>query len=134
MISPEREAEILRLFHAENWRVGTIARQLDLHHNTVERVLKQAGVIASHAVRGSIVDPYLPFIRETLKKYPTLNASRIFEMVRQRGYPGGSDHFRHILAGLRPRKPAEAFLRLRTLPGEQAQVDWVCQIDLPFVR
>ncbi|MFP3624334.1 IS21 family transposase, partial [Burkholderia sp. SIMBA_051] len=24
----------------------------------------------------------------------------------------------------RPRKPAEAFLRLRTLPGEQAQVDW----------
>jgi hypothetical protein len=25
---------------------------------------------------------------------------------------------------LRPRKPAAAYLRLRTLPGEQAQVDW----------
>lgn len=45
-------------------------------------------------------------------------------MVRERGYPGQPDHFRHIIARLRPRKPAEAFLRLRTLPGEQAQVDW----------
>jgi len=25
---------------------------------------------------------------------------------------------------LRPRRPAEAYLRLKTLPGEQAQVDW----------
>jgi hypothetical protein len=23
-----------------------------------------------------------------------------------------------------PRRPAEAYLRLRSLPGEQAQVDW----------
>jgi hypothetical protein len=28
------------------------------------------------------------------------------------------------VAQLRPRKPSEAYLRLRTLPGEQAQVDW----------
>lgn len=125
VISPEREAEILRLFHAERWTVGTIGRQLSLHHSTVERVLRQAGVIPSHApVRGSIVDSYLPFIRAILEKYPTLAASRVFEMVRQRGYPGRSDHFRHIIAGLRPRKVAEAYLRVRTLPGEQAQVDW----------
>jgi transposase len=25
---------------------------------------------------------------------------------------------------MRPRPPAEAYLRLRKLPGEQAQVDW----------
>ena len=29
-----------------------------------------------------------------------------------------------IIAHHRPRPPAEAYLRLRTLPGEQAQVDW----------
>jgi hypothetical protein len=28
------------------------------------------------------------------------------------------------VAQLRPRKPSEAYLRLRTLPGEQGQVDW----------
>ena len=45
-------------------------------------------------------------------------------MAQQRGYPGGSSHFRSHVAQLRPRKPSEAYLRLRTLPGEQAQVDW----------
>lgn len=124
MISPNVEAEILRVFHAEKWAVGTIARQLGVHHQVVERVLAQAGVRPACAVRDSIADAYLPFVRETLAKYPTLTASRLYEMVRQRGYTGGSHHFRHIVAGLRPRPPAEAYLRLRTLPGEQAQVDW----------
>jgi transposase len=45
-------------------------------------------------------------------------------MVRSRGYAGGPDHFRHIVSLHRPRPAAEAYLRLRTLPGEQAQVDW----------
>jgi transposase len=45
-------------------------------------------------------------------------------MVKARGYPGGPDHFRAVVARVRPRPPAEAFLRLRTLPAEQAQVDW----------
>ena len=43
-------------------------------------------------------------------------------MVRERGYPGAPDHFRAMVAQLRPRPAAEAYLRLRTLPGEQAQV------------
>ena len=45
-------------------------------------------------------------------------------MVRERGYGGGPDHFRHLVACHRPRRPAEAYLRLRSLAGEQAQVDW----------
>jgi hypothetical protein len=39
-------------------------------------------------------------------------------MVKQRGYGGGPDHFRHVVARYRPRPVAEAYLRLRTLPGE----------------
>jgi len=72
----------------------------------------------------SVADPFVPFIVEQLEKYPKLCASRLFEMVRQRGYPGGPDHFRRVVAQHRPRRPAEAFQRLKTLPGEQAQVDW----------
>ena len=45
-------------------------------------------------------------------------------MVRERGYIGSPDHFRHIVARYRPRPAAEAYLRLRTLPGEQGQIDW----------
>ena len=125
MISPDQEAQILRLFHAEKWRVGTISMQLGVHHSVVERVLSEAGVpAAEHGQRPSIADPFLPFITETLKKYPKICASRIFEMVRERGYPGAPDHFRSVVARLRPRPAPEAYLRLKTLPGEQAQVDW----------
>ena len=125
MIPRALEAEILRLHHTEHWPLGTIARQLRVHHGTVRRVLAQAGVpMTPRAVRASMVEPYLAFIAETLAKYPTLRASRLYAMVRERGYPGAPDHFRAIVAGLRPRPAAEAYLRLRTLPAEQAQVDW----------
>jgi len=125
MIPRALEAEILRLHHTEHWPIGTIAAQLRVHHGTVRRVLTQAGVpVAKTTVRTSIAEPYLAFIVETLAKYPTLRASRLYTMVRERGYPGAPDHFRALVAQLRPRPAGEAYLRLRTLPGEQAQADW----------
>jgi transposase len=45
-------------------------------------------------------------------------------MVRERGYRGAPDHFRAIVARFRPRPIPEAYLRLRTLPGQEAQCDW----------
>lgn len=124
-LSPEHEAQILRYYHAERWRIGTIAAQLGLHRDTVARVLAQAGLPRHGPVqRASAIDPYLPFLHETLAQFPRLTAARLYDMVRARGYPGRPDHFRHLIARHRPRPSAEAYLRLRTLPGEQAQVDW----------
>ncbi len=124
-IPVDLEARILRLYHVEKWRCGTIARQLSVHRETVQHVLARAG-LPRHGPppRSSMVEPYLPFIRQTLEKFPTLTASRLYAMVRERGYTGAPDHFRHLVALHRPRPPAEAYLRLRTLPGEQGQVDW----------
>jgi len=126
MIPKDLEAEIVRLRLAEKWRINTIATQLDLHHTTVDRVLRDVGVPeAQKEPRTSIADPFIPFIKETLARFPTLSATRIFQMVRDRGYGGTSEgHFRRIVARHRPRRTVEAYLRLRTLPGEQAQVDW----------
>ena len=125
MIARALEAEILRLHHAEGWPIGTIATQLRVHHSTVRRVLERAGVSpATPAVRAMLVDPYRAFILESLAKYPRLRASRLYTMVRERGYRGAPDHFRTVVARLRPAPAAEAYLRLRTLPGEQGQVDW----------
>ena len=106
--------------------MGTIATQLGVHHYTVERVLSEAGVQRERQRRrrASKLDPYRAFITETLERFPTLTAARLFDMVKVRGYTGGPDHFRHSIAPLRPRRPREAYLRLRTLPGEQSQVDW----------
>ncbi len=121
---PDIEALILRYYHVEKWTIGTIAAQLHIHHNVVQRVLAQAGLPRIGSPRPSMIDPYLPFISQTLEKFPKLTASRLYAMVRERGYPGRPDHFRHLIGCHRPRPKAEAFLRLRTLPGEQAQVDW----------
>jgi transposase len=124
-ISDDQKANILRYHHVEKWRVGTIARHLGVHHTTVKRVLAETGVSnRSILVQGSMIDPYLAFITETLQRFPTLTASRLYDMAKERGYPGSRDHFRHLIAFYRPRKASEAYMRLRTLPGEQAQVDW----------
>ena len=125
MISRELETEILRLYHAEGWRIGTLARQLHVHRETVRRVLSQAGItVAPQYARPSMLDPFVAFIQETFTRFPTLRASRLYQMLRARGYTGGPDHFRHSVARYRPRPSAEAYLRLRTLQGEQGQVDW----------
>jgi transposase len=124
-ISDDLEAKILRYYHVERWRIGTIADQFSIHHSTVRRVLRQAGIPQSViAPKKSILDPFLPFIMETLGRFPCLTASRLYAMVCERGYTGGPDHFRHQIALHRPQPMPEAYLRLRTLPGEQAQVDW----------
>lgn len=124
-ISKEREAQILRYHFVEQWRPNTIATQLGIHHSTVDRVLAQAGLPKTERdARPSMVDPYVPFISETLAQFPTLTAARLYAMAQARGYPGAPSQFRARVAQLRPRKPSEAYLRLRTLSGEQAQVDW----------
>ena len=121
----ETEAEVLRLFHAEGWRRNTIAKQLGLHHSAVARALARNGVLPEVSrQRKSKADEYIPFMVEILEKYPKLTATRLHEMVKNRGYTGGIDHFRDIVVSLRPTPKGEAYLRLATLPGEQAQCDW----------
>jgi transposase len=124
-LSAEVRAAVLRLHHAEKWPVGTIASELGIHHSAVTRLLRAEG-LAPHAKRPrpTMIEPFLPFVAQTLTRHPMLCASRLYRMVKERGYPGSEDHFREHVARLRPRPRVEAFLRLRCLPGEQAQVDW----------
>ena len=125
MITPAQRAEIRRLFYGEHWKVGTIAAQLGLHRETVRAAVERetAGVRPS-LCRPSIRDPYLPFIRDTLAQYPRLRATRIHEMVRQRGYAGSVFPVRRLVRRLRPESGRAVYRRVVTLVGEQAQVDW----------
>ena len=124
MIPDELCAHIQRLHTQEKWTVHALAKHLRLHHSTIRRALGQTLGVAVARVRPSLSDPFLPFIQDSLSRYPGLSAARLFQMVRERGYTGAPGHFRAIVAKHRPRRPAEAYLSLRTLPGEQAQVDW----------
>src|SRR3990172_7337779 len=124
MIPPAQVAEIRRLFFAEPWRVGTIAAQLGVPPDTVPRALATERFARPAVVRPSQLDPYRAFVQATLQRYPRLRATRLFEMVRPRGYGGSVVQLRRLVRTLRPRPAAEAYLRLNLLPAEQAQVDW----------
>jgi transposase len=127
MIPPEQRAEIRRLYYAEHWKVGTIAAVLGVHRDAVRAAIEAERFLAPLArPRPSRLDPYLPFLRETLERYPRLRATRIYEMLRARGYAGSVVQLRRAVRRLRPTPRAEAYLRLSVLPGEQAQVDWGC--------
>jgi len=122
--TPELEAEILRLHYAEHWPVGTIAKQLEAHPDQVRRVLGLDTARTPSQPRARVVDPYRPFIDDTLRRYPKLLATRLYDMVRERGYPGSVRTLRAFIAMVRPRRRREPYLLIETLPGEQAQVDW----------
>jgi transposase len=74
--------------------------------------------------RPRLVEPYQVFIDETLKTYPRLRATRLFDMMRMRGYEGGIAILRRHVAEVRPIARGEVYLRTERLIGEQAQVDW----------
>ncbi len=122
MIDPAVVARIRQLYYAEHWKVGTIASELKLHPTTVRHSLIDRPR-SEPPPRPSPADPYVGFIEEVLRKHPRLRATRIYEMVRVRGYSGSVRQLRRKVARLRP-VHSEPYLRLRTFLGEQAQVDW----------
>ena len=125
MITPAQRAEIRRLYYGEHWKLGTIAAQLGLHRETVRAAVEhESGSVRGGVCRPTALDPYLPFIRDTLAQYPRLRATRIHEMVHQRGYPGSVIQVRRLVRRLRPESTRTVYRRVVTLIGEQAQVDW----------
>jgi len=125
MISDEQRALIRRMFFAEHWKIGTIAAELGLHHDTVELAIEPRRFVNRRHVSSSTqLGPYRAFIEQTLEQYPRLRATRVCDMIRERGYAGSVYAVRRLVRKLRPVSRHEAFFRLSVLPGEQAQVDW----------
>ena len=122
MIDRETAARIRHLHFAEHWRVGTIVSELGLHHETVKAAL-QEGIQTLPAPRPRQVDPYVEFMQQTLEQHPRLRATRLFQMIQERGFAGTARQVRRKVAEIRPRRQ-EAFLRRRVFPGEEAQADW----------
>jgi IS30 family transposase len=54
MIAPEQRAQIRRLFHAEHWKIGTIAAELGLHPDTVRAALETERFVRGPAPRAAL--------------------------------------------------------------------------------
>lgn len=121
----EVELEILRLTDAEKLPTGTAASLVGVHHGVVERVVEQAVTGRPEpAPRSSKLAPYHGFVSEVLQQYPTICASRLATMARERGFEGSTRIVQRYVRHSRPAKPLRAYLVCERLPGEQAQIDW----------
>jgi hypothetical protein len=125
MIAKDIEAEIVRLFHGEKWPVGTIASQLGVHHTTVQRVLRQSGGSSRRSWRRALRWPTRscrssPSSSRSILAFGPAGCSRWSKRAATRAGPitsGASS------AGIDPARRLKRS-SLRTLPVEQAQVDW----------
>lgn len=122
-VDAQTEAQIRRLYFAEHFRVHTICTALGVHHETVERVLGLKDRKKPEP-RPKALDSYRDFLLEQLQRYPRLRATRLFDMIRDRGYEGSPRSVRTYVHEIRPRTQAPAFLHCNPLCAEQAQVDW----------
>ena len=135
-IEIDQEADIRRLYYAEHWPVGTVAAQLGIHADAVKRVLGLLEPRTPGPPRPRLIDPFRPFVEQTLERYPGLRSTRLHDMLLDRGFKGSARTVRTFVAQVRPRPAREAFLRVEPLIGEQAQVDWahVGEVDVPGGR
>lgn len=124
-MTPELWAEIRRLYEVEHCSVSEIGRRLDLDRKTVRAALKAEHVPQRRASAGrtSKLDEYKQYIADRLDKYPRLTALALYEEILRMGYSGKITILRDYIAAIRTKKK-ESFLRIETLPGEYAQVDW----------
>lgn len=124
MLSQETKAEIRRLFRVEGWKIGTIASALQIHHTSVKRIIEDDGQKNESAQdRSSILSPYEDYVRSLIHEYPNLAATRVYQMIRERGYDGSIYPVRRFIKKNRPKRK-RVYQDLHWIPAEAAQVDW----------
>jgi hypothetical protein len=98
MISPETHVQIRRYFYAEHWKIGTIARELNVHPDAVRNAIESDRFHRTQSMRPCITDPYMEFVRQTRSQHPRLRATRIYQMIHERGYTGSAIQLRRAVA------------------------------------
>ena len=124
-------AEIRRLFHAEKMPKKQIAEKLGISRNTVAKAVASTEPPKyKRAPKGSIVDPYVPQIKQLLADTPRMPATVIAERI---GWQHSMTVLKDKVRQLRPLyagvDPAD---RLVHRPGEAAQFDlWFPEPRIP---
>src|SRR5215813_14398451 len=117
MIDPETHVQIRRYFYAEHWKIGTIASQLGIHKDAVRHAIESDRFHRGQTLRPSILDPYLEFVRQILNQHPRLRATRIYQMIRERGYTGSVVQLRRAVAGCVRRRAKRSSVCTPSLPN-----------------
>jgi len=113
--------------HRQGLSVSAIARRLDLDRKTVRKYIARGlepPLYGPRSPRPQVVDPYLEFLRDRLRAYPQLTATRLWREIKPLGFSGSYSAVKEAIRGLRPAMPTSFEHRFETAAGEQAQVDF----------
>jgi transposase len=132
--------QALILMHHEGGSIRELGRQFHLGRNTVRRILRahtqrrDCGheVLPKRLRRVSKLDVFDGEIKKLLEKYPNIRGLRVYEELKDMGYPGGISILRERLRKLRAPE-REPVIRFETEPGQQGQMDW-SPYTIPFTR
>lgn len=122
MIGYATYCQIRALRQEQKLRVGQIARQLNLHRDTVRHWLKHQYHQPRRPLRRSKLDPHKLLIKGWLEHHD-LSAQQVLQRLQAQGVQAGYTIVREYVNLVRPR-PVKAFLSLHFAPGECMQVDW----------
>jgi transposase len=118
--------QIRQLHDVEGLNAAQIAQSLGLHRQTVSKWITrpryEPRAAPPESKRPSKLDAFKPAILRLIQSHP-YTGSQLLSRLRHDGYVGGYSILKEYLRTVRP-KQAPAFLTLRFVPGQCAQVDW----------
>lgn len=130
MQEKDRQAQVRQLYETEKLSLRQIEEKLNISRKQIKRLL---GLTKTENNAASIIAPYEGLIRQWYGEYPFLQAIQAHERLKGCGYEGSYSVVKRFTLPLRNRRKKEAFHELETLPGQEAQVDWM-QWEFPFGR
>lgn len=125
------EIRMIRKLREEGMGIKAIARKLGHCPKTVRKYVRLDGdkpKRIERKSRGSLVDPYLPYIAGILQEDHEIPATVLYDQIREMGYTGSLRRVQEIIQrhDFRQRsKQEEELVRFETKPGVQLQVDWI---------
>jgi transposase len=128
-IPKELRNKVRRLFYVEHYTIHSISQAEGLHPDTVKsaisRTLRKAPGVPKVEKR-SILDEYKVEIENKLEHYPKMCATRLLEILKDRGFTGSVKTLRRHLKEVRPHivRKDKAYIYMDVNKGEQGQVDW----------
>ena len=121
--SQELIAKVRRLHFYEHYTIHAVSQTVKLHRDTVRRILYGDMEASDGKMSISILDPYKEVIDSHLEQYPSIRATKIYQLLVDRGYKGSISTVRRFVRGRR-KKRGRGYRPLSFFAGEQAQVDW----------
>lgn len=122
------------------WSIRKISRELNLSRNRIRRILVSNSMLRDTTSkdkelvkkqRPSKLDQYKEYIADLLIKHPKITGQRVYELIKEKGYPGEISIVREYLKSVRQVGSKTPIKMVETEPGKLGAHDW-SDYNIPF--